>query len=126
MDTAVFLIEKLVSAAPFNRVFARLSCSRPSLIAYLIAASRASLREPLFIPGDAAINDRWSRRMLRLKASEALVSKEYEAVKELSLAAANGESFAPYRSEYLLSAAVAAFHLLQYAKAIEMLNEALA
>ncbi|SRR5216684_516875 len=126
MDTAVFLVEKLVSTAPVNRVIAGLSCSRPSLVAYLIAASRASLRQPVFVPHDAPVNDLWSRRTLRLKASEALVSKDYEAVKELSLAAAQDESFAPYRSEYLLSAAVAAFHLLQYTNAIEMLNETMA
>ena len=124
-DTIVFGLEKLVTSAPWNGLVAGLVCRRPAAVAYLIAAANDSLERVVPEWAATAVTGRWSRRMQRMLAGDAKRREDFDAAKRLSSTAADGETFAAFASEYLLSAGASAFESGEFPEALRYFDESL-
>lgn len=125
MDVLVFLIEKAITVGPLNRVAAGLKWKRPAVIAYLIASAHQSLERPVPPWVMESVPNPWKRRVARLLAGDAKQSADFALARQLSLQAADGETFPAFAAEYLLSAGAAAFEEREFAEAIPLFDRAL-
>jgi hypothetical protein len=124
-DTVVFVLEKLVAAGPINTIVVRLPPGRSAIAAYLVAAAHESLERPVPEGARQIRSARWSGRMLRFAASDARRAGDFPASKRLALDAAAGETYAPFLSEYILSAGASAFEAGAFTEAYSLFDEAL-
>lgn len=119
------MIEKVITVWPLNRVAAGLTWVRPAVIGYLIASANQSLGRPVPPWAGETMAEPWKRRVARLLASEAKRSGELALARQLSLKAAEGETFSAFAAEYLLSAGGAAFEQREFEEAIALFDRAL-